>query len=272
MKHMSTRPPSAAPIILAILTAAGLAAFSRPASSGEADAPTLPKVIDPGSPSRSPADAIVLFDGTDLSRWRHHDSRPAEWPIKEGAVTVKPRSGGIFTIATFADVQLHIEFASPESDGDEGQGKGNSGVYLQGRYEVQILDSYQNETYPDGQCGAIYGQHPPLVNAARPAGEWQAYDITFHPPAFDETGKRLQMGTVTVFHNGVLVQDNVQLRGDTTASPLKEAPTDGPLYLQDHGDLVRYRNIWIRPIPPPAMRPQGPGAPVPGKITVPPEN
>jgi len=216
--------------------------------------PTLPRVISPGQNTRPPADAIVLFDGTDLAAWRHLDGRPAEWDLADGAMTVRPGAGGIVTTAEFADVQLHIEFCTPESDHDTGQGRGNSGVYLQGRYEVQVLDSYRNDTYPDGQCAAVYGQYPPLVNASRPPGQWQTYDIIFHPPAFDETGRRTRLGTITVFHNGVLVQDHVTIRGSTTASPIKEQPGDGPLYLQDHGDLVRYRNIWLRPIPatPPA--------------------
>jgi len=238
-------------VSLLLATAAG----ADSATETERDPPTLPVVVAPGQGARPPADAIVLFDGTDLSAWRHLDGRPAEWEVADGAMTVKPRSGGIVTSAEFADVQLHVEFCSPESDHDTGQGRGNSGVYLQGRYEVQVLDSYQNETYPNGQCGAVYGQHAPLVNVCRPPGQWQTYDIVFHPPAFDRGGKRLRPGVITVFHNGVLVQDNVTVEGDTTASPIKEGPGDGPLYLQDHGDLVRYRNIWIRRLPPASPAP-----------------
>lgn len=218
------------------------------AGSGQ-ESPALPEVVDPGSPTQPPADAIVLFDGSNLDQWRHTDGRPAEWPVEGGATTVKRRTGGIVSTVTFADVQVHVEFSTPSSDTNTGQGRGNSGVYLQGRYEVQVLDSFQNDTYPNGQCGAIYGQHIPLVNVCRPPGQWQSYDIIFHPPLFDEAGQRTEPGTITVFHNGVLIQDHVELQGSTTAAMMREGPGDGPLYLQDHGDLVRYRNIWIRHLP-----------------------
>lgn len=212
----------------------------------------LPRIVNPGeTDAQPPADAIVLFDGTSLDAWKHPDGRDVEWALDEDdrSMTIQPGTGPIITRETHGACQLHIEFATPAPSEREGQGRGNSGVYLQAKYEVQILDSFENETYADGQCGAIYGQYPPLVNACRAPGEWQTYDIIFHPPAFDEDGTKLRAGIMTVFHNGVLIQDHVELQGSTTASMLKEGPGDGHLYLQDHGNAVRYRNIWIRPLP-----------------------
>jgi hypothetical protein len=232
-------------ILLALASGAAMAGVGQ--LSGE-DRQTPPKVIDPGSTTQPPADAIVLFAGSDLSKWRHPDGEPARWPIENGAMTVRPGSGGILSTVTFEAAQVHVEFATPAEVRGTGQGRGNSGVYLQARYEVQVLDSYHNETYFDGQCGAIYGQHPPLVNACRPPGAWQSYDIIFHPPTFDENGTRTAPATMTVLHNGVLIQDHVEVRGETSASSRPEGPGPGPLYLQDHGCTVSYRNIWIRPL------------------------
>jgi len=205
-----------------------------------------PRVINPGPP---PSDAIVLFDGKGLSEWKSDkDGGPARWEIKDGAATVNG-TGGISTKKSFGDCQLHIEWATPAEVKGEGQGRGNSGVFLQGRYEIQVLDSYDNKTYYHGQAGAVYKQHAPLVNACRKPGEWQAYDIIYHAPRFNEAGKLLKPATVTVLQNGVLIQDNVQIMGGTVnkgeprykAHPLKQ-----PLSLQDHKNPVRYRNIWIR--------------------------
>jgi hypothetical protein len=213
-------------------------------SLGAADATreSEPPVIDPGPP---PSDAIVLFDGKDLSQWRTQSGGEPKWKLGDGFVETT-RTGGIFTKEEFGACQLHVEWAAPAEVKDEGQGRGNSGVYLQGRYEIQVLDSYNNKTYPNGQAGAYYGHAAPLVNACRKPGEWQAYDIIFHPPKQMEDGQ-VQPGSFTVLHNSVLIQDHVPVQPQTTtAAPLKGVVAKGPLYLQDHGNPVRYRNIWIR--------------------------
>ncbi len=215
----------------------------------------VPPVIEPGAastqetPGRAPSDAVVLFDGTDLSQWASTDGSAAKWKAEKGYLEVVPKTGYIHTRAAFGDCQLHVEFAEPNPPKGESQGRGNSGVFLQGLYEIQVLDSYQNKTYADGQAAAAYGQYPPLVNASRPPGEWQTYDIIFHGPRFDATGKLTRPARVTVLHNGVLVEDHVELTGPTAHGerpPYKPTPEKLPLALQDHGDPVRYRNIWIR--------------------------
>jgi hypothetical protein len=203
-----------------------------------------PRVVNPGPP---PADAIVLFDGTDLSQWRKKSGGKAAWELKDGVATVNG-TGDIVTQQPFGDCQLHIEWATPAEVKGEGQGRGNSGVIFQGRYELQVLDSYQNKTYFNGQAGAVYSQYPPLVNVSRKPGEWQSYDVIFHAPRFDENGKLSKAGTITVLHNGVLVQDNVEIKGPTGQQPTKYEPhpLKQPLELQDHGNPIRFRNIWIR--------------------------
>jgi hypothetical protein len=215
----------------------------------------VPPVVDPGiastqdSPGRPPSDAIVLFDGTDLSKWQHKDGTAAKWRVENGYAEVVAKTGYIYTKQAFGDCQLHVEFREPTPPHGESQERGNSGVFLMGLYEVQVLDSYENKTYADGQASAVYGQYPPLVNASRPPGLWQWYDIVFHGPRFDASGKLLRPARETVFHNGVLVQDNVQLSGPTEHGerpPYKPTPEKLPLGLQDHGDPVRFRNIWIR--------------------------
>jgi len=215
----------------------------------------LPPVIAPGTAStedavgRAPSDATVLFDGKDLSGWVDKDGKPARWKVEKGYMEVVPDSGYIFTRAAFGDCQLHVEYAEPVPGVGEGQDRGNSGVFLMGLYEIQVLDSYQNKTYADGQAAAVYGQYPPLVNASRPPGEWQTYDIVFHGPRFNKDGKLSHPARVTVLHNGVLVQDNVTLTGPTAHGerpPYKAQPEKLPLALQDHGDPVRYRYLWIR--------------------------
>jgi len=215
----------------------------------------VPPVIDPGTastqemPGHPPSDAIVLFDGTNLSNWIGEEGKPAAWTVKDGYMEVKPKTGALSTKQPFGDCQLHVEFAEPLPAEGESQERGNSGVFLMGLYEVQVLDSYQNKTYADGQAAAVYGQYPPLANASRPPGQWQTYDIIFHRPHFDGSGKLLHPARVTVLHNGVLVQDNVELTGPTAHGarpPYKAGPDKLPLSLQDHGHLVRYRNIWIR--------------------------
>jgi hypothetical protein len=206
-----------------------------------------PKVIDPGPVGGVPSDAVVLFDGKDLSKWKSARQGDAQWKVADGAMTVNG-TGDIMTREEFGDVQLHVEWAAPAEVKGESQGRGNSGVYLQGRYEIQVLDSYQNKTYFNGQAGAFYGFSPPLVNACRKPGEWQTYDIIFHAPKPAADGK-IESGSFTVLHNGVLIQDHIPVKGDaTTAARFQGATPKGPLLLQDHGNPVRYRNIWIRPL------------------------
>jgi hypothetical protein len=201
-----------------------------------------PQLVAPGDAGGPPSDAIVLFDGKDMSAWEGGD----RWIVKDGVATV---GGGVTSKQSFGDCQLHVEWAAPAEVKGSGQGRGNSGIYLQGRYEVQILDSFDNETYYDGQAASLYKQWPPLVNACRKPGEWQTYDIVFTAPRFDEDGKLSTPGYVTVLHNGVLVQNHAELQGSTawdkppeySAHPLKQ-----PLTIQYHGNPVRFRNIWIR--------------------------
>jgi hypothetical protein len=215
----------------------------------------VPAVIDPGTastndaPGRAPSDAMILFDGKDLSKWTHQDGSAAKWKVEDGYAEVVPETGYIYSKQAFGDCQLHVEFAEPLPANGDSQDRGNSGVFLMGLYEIQVLDSYENKTYADGQASAVYGQYPPLVNAARPPGRWQSYDIIFHGPRFDKGGKLLRAARVTVLHNGVLVQDQVTPTGPTSHGvrpPYKAHPEKLPLALQDHGDPVRYRNIWIR--------------------------
>jgi hypothetical protein len=211
-----------------------------------------PPVVRPGAPALPvppPADAIVLFDGKDLSKWQDAQGNAARWKVADGAFEVVSGTGSVVTRAAFGDVQLHIEWMAPAPARGEGQDRGNSGVFLMGKYELQILDSYNNVTYADGQAGAIYGQFPPLVNASRPPGEWQSYDVVFHRPRFDASGKVVSPARFTVLHNGVLIQDNVALVGPTAnmRQPPYEAHADKlPLSLQDHGHAVRFRNVWVR--------------------------
>jgi Domain of Unknown Function (DUF1080) len=211
-----------------------------------------PRIVTPVDvPGAPPSDAIVLFDGKDLSKWasQKDGSSPAAWDIVDGAMQVKPKTGGIQTRDGFGSVQLHIEFATPSVVKGSGQGRGNSGIFLMNNYEIQVLDSYQNPTYFHGQAGSIYKQHKPLVNAIRRPGEWNVYEIVFHAPKFDEDGKLLKRATFTAFLNGVLVQDHVEVMGVTAHDrpPYYEKHADRmPLSLQDHGDLVRFRNIWVR--------------------------
>ncbi len=211
-----------------------------------------PPVVEPAPvdrPAAPPTDAIELFGGTDLSQWEGDSGRAAPWKVENGHVEIATGSGDIRTKRGFGDCQLHIEWMAPAPPAGEGQDRGNSGVYLMSTYEVQVLDSYDNRTYPDGQAAAVYGQYAPLVNASRPPGAWQSYDIVFRRPRFDAQGTLLQPARMTVFHNGILVQDNVTLSGPTAHQrrPAYAAHSDRlPIQLQDHGSPVRYRNIWIR--------------------------
>ena len=209
----------------------------------------VPPVVTPGSGTAPPSDAIVLFDGTGFEQWESTDSTPVKWELKDGIMTVIPGTPGIRTRQSFGDVQLHVEWRTPVEENRSGQGKGNSGIYLQSRYEVQVLDSYGNETYVNGQAGSIYKQYAPLVNACRPPGEWQTYDIIFTAPRFKENGILFTPATITVLQNGVLVQNNVQVRGPTVFIGLPEYKAHDlkmPLMLQNHRNPVSYRNIWLR--------------------------
>jgi len=212
----------------------------------------LPPVVDPGAgalPVPPPKDAIVLFDGTNLSKWVHPDGNAAKWIVRDGYFEVQPGSGNLMTRDSFGDVQLHVEWASPSPAKGTDQDRGNSGVYLMNKYELQVLDSYASKTYADGQAGALYGQFPPLVNASRPPGTWQSYDIVFHGPRFDSSGRLLRPATMTVLHNGVLVQDHATLTGPTghyARPPYEVHPEKLSILLQDHSHPVRFRNIWLR--------------------------
>ncbi len=218
-----------------------------------------PKVITPGEPSTqekvgtAPSDAIVLFDGTDLSKWRKADNSAAAWKVENGYLECAPKTGDIFTKDEFGpDVQLHIEFATPPPVGD-GQGRGNSGCFMFGRYEIQVLDCYNNPTYPDGQATAIYGQTPPLVNASLAPGKWQTYDIVFEGPRFNEDGTVAKPAVATILHNGVLTQNHTIVTGETphrAVGTYHKHGEKGPIKLQDHGNPMRFRNMWIRELKP----------------------
>ena len=222
-----------------------------PIHSMDRPQPHIVRVGTLAGPVAPPSDAIVLFDGKSLADWRSGDIAhgPAKWRVVDGYMEVVAGAGSIETVRGFGDAQLHVEWQAPAPPRGEGQDRGNSGVFLMGRYEVQVLDSHGNVTYPDGQASAIYGQYPPLVNASRAPGEWQTYDIVFHAPRFDAQGKLLSPARITVLHNNVLVHDNVTLTGPTAHQqrpPYEAHPDKLPISLQDHGHPVRYRNIWIR--------------------------
>ncbi|YCM42254.1 DUF1080 domain-containing protein [Verrucomicrobiaceae bacterium 227] len=216
----------------------------------------LPPVVTPGSePGAPPSDAVVLFDGTEKAfkeNWTDTKGGPSKWNVVDGALESVRSAGYIQSKAEFGSCQLHIEWASPSEVKGDGQGRGNSGVFLMGQYEVQVLDSHDNVTYADGQASALYGRSKPLVNASRKPGEWQTYDIIFHRPRFDQDGKVIKRATFTVLHNGVLVQDHVALSGGTgwngphSASDYKAHADKGPIAMQDHGNPVRFRNVWVR--------------------------
>jgi hypothetical protein len=231
----------------------------------------VPKKITPGISTAPPSDAIILFDGKNLDAWHkpkhgygdrmdqvtsilkyklaHPEFSAAEWLIKDGTVIVKPGGGAIETKQAFGDCQLHIEWLAPVDPGKEDQGYSNSGIFLMGLYEIQVLNSYENKTYSNGQAGSMYKQSIPLVNASRPPGEWQSYDIIFNAPTFKADGSLLEPATITAFHNGVLIQNHFKLKGPCVyiGEPYYVPhPPKLPLLLQDHGDLVRFRNIWVR--------------------------
>jgi hypothetical protein len=210
-----------------------------------------PRVVSPGAASGAPpSDAVILFDGTDLSGWASRDDGPAQWKVENGYMEVVARTGDIHTRAEFGDCQLHVEWAAPAEVVGDSQGRGNSGVFMMGRYEIQVLDCFDNPTYADGTTGAIYGQYPPLVNACRAPGEWQTYDIIWEGPRF-EGDLLVRPAYVTVIHNGIVLHHRQELHGGTghrNTPPYTPHPENGPLKLQDHGNPMRFRNIWYRPL------------------------
>ena len=215
------------------------------------DARPHPRPVYPGNGvGAPPEDAKVLFDGADLSQWKGREGE-AQWKVESGYMEVT-RTGDIETKEHFGDCQLHLEWAEPEKVEGDSQGRGNSGVFLMGRYEIQVLDGYDNPTYADGQVGAIYGQYPPRVNASRRPGEWQTYDMVFETPRWDGDGKLEKPAYITVFQNGIVLHHRQEILGPTghksAANYDTPHPAEGPLKLQDHGNPLRFRNIWIRPL------------------------
>jgi hypothetical protein len=213
--------------------------------------PQPPAVTPASILGNPPSDAIILFDGKDLSKWRSAwTGGPARWKVENGYMEIVPGTGDIQTVEEFGDCQLHIEWMIPEDVKGSGQGRGNSGIFLMGRYEIQVLDSYENQTYADGMAAAIYGQYPPLVNACRKPGEWQTYDIIWIAPRF-EGEKLVRPGYLTLIHNGVVVHYHTPVMGLTLHRRFptyRPHPPVGPLRIQDHGFRVRFRNIWYRPL------------------------
>ncbi len=238
--------------LLALLPATVMAEQEWPQHSKARPAPS---VVTPGAAVSTPApsDAIVLFDGKDLSKWRaKKDKAPAGWKVEKGYFEVVKGTGDIETVQGFGDCQLHIEWSAPSPAVGTDQDRGNSGVFFQGIYELQVLDSYQSATYPDGQAGALYGQYPPLVNPARPPGEWQSYDVVYRRPRFGPDGKLVSPARITALWNGVLIHDGQDLMGPTTnkvRTPYSAHADKLPLSLQDHSHPVRFRNVWIRELP-----------------------
>jgi hypothetical protein len=239
-----------------VATSAALAGVPDPNWLGHDRDRPQPTVVTAGTfssqeqPGQPPSDATVLFNGKDLSPWVAMDGSPTKWITHDGSLECVPGSGYVRTLQSFGDCQLHVEWAAPTPPHGDSQGRGNSGVFFGfGRYEVQVLDSYQNKTYADGSAASVYGQYPPLVNASLPPGKWQVYDIVWTAPRFDSDGKLLSKARVTVLHNGVLVQNNVELTGGTGwvgRAPYKAHPERTPIAFQDHGNPVRYRNVWVR--------------------------
>jgi hypothetical protein len=257
-------------LLLSLAPLAALAAGIAWAAEGYTDTPMQPNgkwhVHDPARPqppvvtpgkqfsqkADAPSDAVVLFDGKDFSRWSDSRGGEVKWKIQDDYMEVVPRTGIIRTRDQFGDFQLHLEFATPEKVEGKGQGRGNNGVNIYGQYEIQVLDSYKNETYADGGAGSLYGQYPPMVNASRPPGEWQTYDIIFEGPRWDDSGKNTRKASVTVLHNGVMIHNKTEAFGATGHRNFgnydKPGRTKGPIELYEHGNPVRFRNIWIREV------------------------
>lgn len=207
-----------------------------------------PTIVTPGREhNKAPSDAVILFGGKSADAWMHDDGSAIKWKVGKKDMTVTPGTGQIKTKESFGDCQLHIEWRSPDETAT-GQGKGNSGIFFQGLYELQVLNSYQNRTYSNGQAGSIYKQSPPLVNAMRKPGDWNVYDVIFQAPRFDSEGNKTESARITVLHNGVLIQNNTEILGTTEyiGKPKNLAHGDGPIILQDHSNKVSYRNIWLR--------------------------
>ena len=243
------------PLLIAVTVLVAAPAFAQNGADAARDpkktevwTPVPATVATP--PGRAPSDAIVLFDGKDVSAWESEQGGRVPWKVADGAMTVVPGSKGIRTRQRFCDVQLHVEWRTPtDTKGFEGQNRGNSGIFLQELYELQVLDSYSNPTYANGQAGSIYKQAMPLVNASRAPGEWQAYDILWKAPRFSAGGGLASPARITVLHNGVLVQDNTEITGWTVHAEVARYQPHAdrlPLVLQDHAHPVRYRNIWVR--------------------------
>lgn len=257
--------------VLAVTTLSATASlFAAEGSLGYSDTPMIPgtrwhihdgdrpqpPIVKPGEKfsqmADAPSDATVLFDGKDFSHWKSGKTGgEVKWKIEDNYMETVPGAGIIRTKEEFGDFQMHLEFATPSEVKGTGQGRGNNGVNIYGRYEIQVLDSYNNKTYPDGQAGALYGQTPPLVNASRGPGEWQTYDIVFEGPRWDDKGELVRKGSVTLLHNGVVVHNKRELLGGTNHRqivPYRPQPPKGPIELYEHGNPVRFRNIWIRPL------------------------
>jgi hypothetical protein len=248
--------------LFAAAVVAGLFSFSQSHAQTQNGVPTPPKmvpgmtefwepevkVVTPGVGTAAPSDAIILFDGKDLSKWKGKDGGEAKWQVRDGVMTVVKGTGAITTKQDFGDFQLHAEWSAPTEIVGKSQGRGNSGIFLQDRYEVQVLDNYNNRTYSNGQAGSIYKQNPPLANAMRKPGEWNTYDIIYTAPRFKENGSLFSPAKVTILHNGVVVQNDFEIKGATEyiGLPSYKAHGKAPLHLQDHGNPVRFRNIWIR--------------------------
>ncbi|NQV31094.1 MAG: DUF1080 domain-containing protein [Phycisphaeraceae bacterium] len=255
--RVSKRNKISALLVVAVVTGVSLTSYAQKRASQykvHGRDREQPSVVTPGDrPSDPPSDAIILFDGKDLSKWQKGQGKPATWKVENGTMAVVRKGGSIVTRQSFGDCQLHIEWASPASGEGDGQGRGNSGIKFMGKYELQVLDSYKNITYADGQAGAIYGQYPAMVNASKGPGQWQSYEVIFRRPVFDDQGAVVRPASITAFHNGVLVQDHSELLGGTSGASrsYRKHAEKLPLQLQDHSHPVRYRNIWIRELPEP---------------------
>ena len=242
-------------LFIQLLFLASLSAFSQSKPRETLDSSVTevwdlkPVKVTPGkNPGDAPSDAIIIFDGKDLSNFTTLDGAVAKWDVKDGALTVSKGLGDIKTKKQFGDIQLHIEWRSPEVIEGDGQGRGNSGIFFQERYELQVLDSYESITYSNGQAGSIYKQTIPLVNATRKPGEWQVYDVIYNAPVFSENGRVLSPAVITVLHNGILIQNRTQIWGpmEFKGLPVYQSHGKASLRLQDHGNPVSYRNIWVR--------------------------